>query len=94
MDNHVMIKLIKILKGLLKSWKYKNVTNANLQSKKMMDAITWHAKLANMNFAGYAGLNTHIDITQVTIYLDVQECNLHKEIHLNTQIYTDLLLFY
>lgn len=55
----------------------------------MMDAITWHARPANMNFAGYADLDTLIDIIQVTIFLDAQECNLHKEIHLNIHVYTD-----
>lgn len=56
----------------------------------MMDVIIWHVKLANMNFVGFADLNTVIDIIQITIFLDVQGCNLHKEIHLNIQIYIDL----
>lgn len=56
----------------------------------MMGVIIWHVKPANMNFVGYVDLNTVIDIIQIIIFLDVQGCNLHKEIHLNTQIYIDL----
>lgn len=56
----------------------------------MMGAIIWLVKPANMSFAGYVELNTVIDIIQIIIFLDVLGCNLHKEIHLNIQIYTDL----
>lgn len=87
--SHVPNNWIKISKKQLKSWRFKNVKNANHQYKKMMDVITWPVNNVTMSFVGFADQSTLIDIIQHITYLDVQDCNFPIKIHSVIQIYID-----